>query len=144
MGSAHLPLLAHGKNRGSQSRQIPAGRWWAAREGRASVLARAAGKPIGGLDREGAHRSLAHDSDGNQRRGAPVRGRRSGENPELKRCHCTPGRSGACEGRDRAGRWPERPVVGERVEERRWRGTGDGNTGKWLRLLVVRAMSTTG
>jgi hypothetical protein len=40
-----------------------------------------------------------------------VRGRRSGGNPELKRCRCTPGRIGARGGRDGAGRWLERPIV---------------------------------
>jgi hypothetical protein len=41
-------------------RPIPAGRQRAAREGRAGILTGAEGKPIGGSDREGVHRSLAH------------------------------------------------------------------------------------
>jgi hypothetical protein len=73
-----------------------------------------------------------------------VRGQRSGGNPELKRCRCNPGRSGARGGRDGARRWLERPVVSELMEERQWRGTGDGSTGKWLRVPVVRAMTTAG
>jgi hypothetical protein len=73
-----------------------------------------------------------------------VRGRRSGGNPELKRCRCNPGRSGARGGRDRAGRWPERPIVGELTVEQRRRGTGNGSSGKWLRAPVVRATSTAG
>jgi hypothetical protein len=60
---------------------------------------------LGGSDGEEAHRRLAHDDDGGRRRGALVRGRTSGGNLELKRCRCTPGRSGAGRGRNGAGRW---------------------------------------
>jgi hypothetical protein len=45
---------------------ISAGRRWAAGEDWADVLARAEGNPIRGSDREGAHRSLAHDGYGGQ------------------------------------------------------------------------------
>jgi hypothetical protein len=75
----------------------------------------------GGSDREAAHQSLAPDGDGGRRRGAPVRGRRSGGNPELKRCRCTLGWSGAHGGMDRAGRWPERPL-----SVSSWRNGGGG------------------
>jgi hypothetical protein len=71
MGSAHSLLSAHGENRGSRSRRL-AGRRRPAGEGRADVLAGATGKPIGGSNGEGAHRSLAHDGDGGRHRGAPV------------------------------------------------------------------------
>jgi hypothetical protein len=102
------------------------------------------GEAYWGSDGEGAHQSLARDGDGGRHRGAPVRGRRSRGNPELKRCQCNPGRSGARGGRDGAGRWLERPVVDELAKERRQRGTSDGSMGKWLRAPVVRAMSTAG
>jgi hypothetical protein len=139
------PLAPFGprQKQGSRSRRLVS-RWRATGEGRAGVLAGAEGNPIGGSNGEGAHRSLAQDGDDNRCRGATMRGRRSGGNPELKRCRCTPGRSGAHGGRDGDGRWPKRLVVGELVEERRWRGTGDRSTGKWLRAQVVRATSTAG
>jgi hypothetical protein len=133
-----------GKSKPVAYRLIPVDRQRAVGEGRVDVLAGAEGKPIGESDGEGAHQSLPHDGDGSRCMGAPVRGRRSWGNPELKRCQCTPGRSGAHGGRDGAGRWPERPVVCELKEERRRRGTGDGSTGKWLRASVVRARSTAG
>jgi hypothetical protein len=97
---------------------ILAGRRDAAGAGRAGVLVGAEGEPIAASDGEGAHRSLAHEGDGGRCRGAPVRGRRSGGNPELKRCRCTLGRSGAHGGRDGARKWPERLVVDELTEER--------------------------
>jgi hypothetical protein len=39
--------------------------------------------------------------------------------------------------------FPGWPVVGELMEERRRRGTGDGSMEKELRAPVVRLMSTT-
>jgi hypothetical protein len=138
------PRWKQGKPKPVACRSISVGRRWAAGEGRVGVLSGAEGKPIGGADGEGAHRILAHDGDEGRRRGAPVRGRRSGGNPELKWCWCTLGRSGARGGRDGAGRWLERSVVGELVEEWRRRGTSDGSMGKWLRGPVVRATSTVG
>jgi hypothetical protein len=78
---------------------------------------RSQGEAYWGVGRGGGHQSLAHDGDGGRRRGALVRGRRSGGNPELKWYLCTPGRSGPSEGKDRAERLLEQPVVGELVEE---------------------------
>jgi hypothetical protein len=78
-----------------------------------------------------------------KRRGAPVRGRRSGQNWSWSGCQSTPGRAGAHEGRDWAGGWPERPVVDELTEEQRRRRTSDGSTEKELRAPVVRSTSTT-
>jgi hypothetical protein len=122
--SVHSPLSAkQGKPKPAACRPIPIGRRRVAGEGRVGVRARAEGKPVGGggSDREAAHRSMAPDGDGGRRRGAPVRGRRSGGNPELKRCRCTLGWSGAHGGMDRAGRWPERPL-----SVSSWRNGGGG------------------
>jgi hypothetical protein len=66
-----------------------------------------------------------------RRRGAPVRGRRSGQNWSWSGCQSW------------AGGWPERPVVDELTEERRRRRTSDGSTEKELRAPVVRSTSTT-
>jgi hypothetical protein len=69
-----VPRPKQGKPKPAARWSIPPDRRRAAGEGRAGVLARADGKPIGVSNGEGAHWSLVCDGDGGRRRGSSVRG----------------------------------------------------------------------